>query len=132
MDYEQQQPDGTYFIRDKNGKMQKGWIPPELFDNIVMNGGAQRKYRILIKGPWTEIKQMFLQLTDEQIAEYLDESKQGYAFGSYKEDVFYYQFVNKQIWDKFEDVEKIFFSDSLSEENKLEKMNKIIRENYKP
>ena len=95
------QPDGTFYIRDENDKLQKRWLPPEVFENLIETGKAYRIYQIFIKGPWKKIKQIYLKLTDQQIQEFLNKNEEGFGFGWYENDEFKVMLVNKEDWDKF-------------------------------
>lgn len=118
-------PDGTVRYYDENGNLKEKWFPPEQIKELLNKVGT-RLYRILIKGPWDGIKQDWWELSDDAIKKFVDEKNYAYAIAYYEKGELKYYFVTKRLWEKQEQLEKIFMDKNLSPEQQKEVAKKLM------
>ena len=123
---DEQKPDGTIRYYDENGNLKEKWLPPEQIKELLKIGSAKRLYKVLIKGPWNGIKEAWWELSEEIKIKFIDEKDYAYAIAHYEKGKLKYHFISKRLWEKQEQLEKIFMDQSLSPEQQKEVAKRLI------
>ena len=63
-------PDGTIQYYDENGQLREKWVTPEQLTELkelLQKGGSRRVYKVLIKGPWSGVKEAQWELSSDNV-----------------------------------------------------------------
>lgn len=123
---EENKPDGTVRYYDENGNLKEKWFPPEQIKKLLKMGGAKRVYKVLVKGPWNGIKEIWWELSDSVKEKFVDENDHAYAIAYYKKGELEYNFVAKRLWVKQEQLEEIMMDKNLSPKQQKEAVKKLM------
>ncbi len=103
-------------------------IPAELRDFIPEKiDDVSRGTRVLVKGPWEGIKEAHFELPDESIKKFADEKGIVYASCSFEKGKPKYTLMNKKLWERMDELEKILMNKDLSQEQQQEAIQKLAK-----
>lgn len=94
--------------------------------NVGNSKTSGKKYKVLVKGPWDNIKEEFWEIDDETASKFAGESKQAYAICYYEKREPRYIYVHKKAWERMDDIEVVLTDVSLSEEDRIEKIRQLL------
>ena len=75
---------------------------------IILNSLFNNHQLLICKGPWKNLKQVFLKLSKEDILEFVNENGDALGICWFKHDEIKVKLVNKQEWDMLDDYIKTF------------------------
>lgn len=99
----------------------------EKMNETLNKGGSKKVYKVLIKGPWDGIKEADSTLFADDISVHVDDKGIAYAFCAYEEGVPKYYTIKKELWERWEEVLLINMNSNLSEEQRIEAINKLTK-----
>src|SRR3990167_9728750 len=123
---DEKKPDGTFQYSDEKGKLQEKWMPPEKLKGLLEKGNAKRVYKVLIKGPWSGVKEDWWELGKETVKKFGDEEDTVRVMCVYEKGEPKYNCVAKKMWEKWEEVGQIVSNPNLSPEQRVAEVKKLL------
>lgn len=80
--------------------------------------------KVFVKGSWEGIKEMTMELDQETIEKFKDESENLYAICVYEKGEPTYMFTVRKMWENWDEVRKIMNDQSLSQEDRIAMLKK--------
>ena len=105
----------TIQIRDAEGKYHERAISPEQLNLLLNTDVTKRVCKILVKGSWQGIKEMYRELSDEDEKKFADPTLGcAYAICKYERGEAKFMLVTKHIWERWEQAVTIMEDSRLS------------------
>jgi hypothetical protein len=88
--------------------------------------GNGKKYRVLIKGPWEDVKEDLWELSEETLKKFGDEENVVRVVCVYEKGGPKYNFVAKRMWEEWDKISQVISTPNLSSEQQIEEVKRIM------
>jgi hypothetical protein len=114
----------TIKYRDEHDVVQEKQVASEKIDELLKKGTATQVYKVLIKGPWNGVKEDYWELSQDVVDRFGDEESTIHVLCVYEKGEPTYNYVAKQMWEKFDKIGEITSNPNLSSEQQAAEIKK--------